>query len=39
MNAYEYFAVFFFLRVIVPLAVMLAIGEWMRRHPIRFREL
>ena len=35
MNAYEYFAIFFVVRFVIPLVALLAIGEWARRRQSR----
>lgn len=35
MNAIEIVALFVFLRVIVPVAMLLWLGEWVRRRSIR----
>ena len=40
MNAIEYFALFIFLRVLVPVAALLWLGEWVRsREPRRIARL
>ncbi len=40
MNAIEYFAIFIVLRLVIPVTVVLLIGEWARKHePLRIRGL